>query len=87
MNLNLTFFGEMITFAVLVFVTMKYIWPPITKAMQDRQQKIALGLAAAERGQHDLEIAQERSAEQLREATKKAHVILEQADLEAAKII
>ena len=60
-KINLTLFGEILTFIVLVWVTMKYVWPPIIKAINDRQQKIAEGLAAGERGQRDLEIAQQKA--------------------------
>ena len=54
MDLNLTLIGQMITFALFVWFTMKFVWPPITKAMEDRQQQIADGLAAAEQGKRDL---------------------------------
>ena len=87
MDINLTLLGEMLTFAVLVFVTMKYIWPPLTKAMEERQQKIAAGLAASERGQHDLEIAQQKSTAILNEAYQKAQILIDQAQKEMAKIL
>lgn len=87
MDINLTLLGEILTFAVLVFVTLKYIWPPLSKAMEERQEKIASGLAAAERGQHDLEIAQKKSAEMLTTAHKNAKVILTQAEKEKINIL
>jgi F-type H+-transporting ATPase subunit b len=87
MDINMTLFGEMITFAILVWATMKYIWPPLTKAMQERQQKIASGLAAAERGQHALEIAQKNVAQQLQKAKDKAASILDQAHQQATNVI
>ena len=59
MNINITLLGEMITFAILVWITMKFVWPPIAKAMAERQKKIADGLAAAERGEKSLELAEE----------------------------
>ena len=87
MNLNLTLFGQMITFAIFVWFTMKYVWPPITKALDDRQKKIAEGLAAAERGQHDLQLAQHKVVEQLKEAKHHAAEMLEQANKRADQII
>jgi F-type H+-transporting ATPase subunit b len=87
MNLNATLFGEMLTFAVLIWVTMKYIWPPLTKTMQERQQKIAAGLEAAQRGQHSLETARKNAAEQLQEAKNRAAEILDQASKQANGLI
>lgn len=87
MDINVTLFGEMLTFAVLVWVTMKYIWPPLTKALNERQQKIADGLQAAERGQRDLELAQQKVTEQLREAKNQAGTIIEQANQQANSIV
>ena len=55
MNINLTLFGEMITFAIFVWFTMRFVWPPLMKAMTERREKIAAGLAAAERSKRDLE--------------------------------
>ena len=84
---NLTLFGEMLTFIVLVWVTMKYVWPPIMKAINDRQQKIAEGLAAAERGQHDLEIAQQNSMQFIQEAKIEAAALIEQAQQRSTELI
>ena len=60
MNINATLIGQMISFALLVWFTMKFVWPPVTKALAERQQRIADGLAAGERGKHELELAQKR---------------------------
>lgn len=87
MELNATLIGQMITFALLVIFTMKFVWPPITKALRERQQKIADGLASAERGKHELELAQHKSAEQLRDAKIQAAKIVEQADKRAAQLV
>ncbi len=87
MGVNATLIGQMITFAVLVFFTMKYVWPPLIKAMQERQQKIADGLAAAERGKHEMELAQHKATDLLREAKVQASAIIESADKRAAVII
>ncbi len=87
MSLNATLLGQMLTFAVFVWFTMKFVWPPVTKAMHERQKKIADGLAAAEQGERDLEIARHKAAEELRDARIKAAEILEQANSRAAQII
>ena len=87
MDLNATLLGQMITFALLVIFTMKFIWPPLIKALEERQKKIADGLAAAERGEHELELAQRKVAEQLREAKLQAAKIVEQADKRGAQIV
>jgi F-type H+-transporting ATPase subunit b len=86
MNLNLTLLGQMITFIILVWFTMRYVWPPLMKIMEERRKKIADGLAAAERGQHDLELAQYKAKEIIREAKAQASVIIEQANHRAHKI-
>jgi len=87
MDINCTLLGEIITFGVLVFITLKYIWPPLTRAMEERQQKIADGITAAEHGQHDLENARNKAKEILGEARAQAKAIKEQIDQEAVGII
>lgn len=83
----MTLFGQFITFALLIWFTMKYVWPPIIKAIHDRQARIADGLAAAERGVHELELAQHKAVEILRDAKIQAADILEQANRRAGRII
>lgn len=87
MDINATLLGEMLTFAVLVWATMKYIWPPLMQVMQERQQKIAAGLEAAQRGQQALELAQKTSTQQLQEAKSRAIVILDKANQQANNLI
>lgn len=87
MNINATLLGEMISFGLLVWFTMKFIWPPITQAMNDRQKKIAEGLASADRGRHELELAQQRASEILREAREQAAKIVDQANKRGGEII
>ena len=82
-----TLLGQMGTFAVLVWFTMKYVWPPITTAMAERQQKIAEGLAAAERAEHDAEQAQNERDAALREARAKAADIIANANKRGDDII
>jgi len=86
-DLNFTFFGEILTFAILMWFTMKFVWPPIMKAIDERQQKIAAGLAAAERGEHDLSLAQHQALQILHEAKNKAQELLDQAQQQVNKII
>jgi F-type H+-transporting ATPase subunit b len=86
-SINATLIGQMIWFALFIWITMKFVWPPLQKAMADRQQQIADGLAAAERGKHDLELAAKRSADALREAKEKAGGIAADADKQARKMI
>lgn len=87
MNINLTLVGQMITFAVFVWFTMKFVWPPVTTALEDRRKKVADGLAAGERGEKELELAQAKSVEQLRTAKQDAAKILEQANQRADQIV
>ena len=87
MNINATLLGQMLTFAVLVWFTMKFVWPPIMKALDERQKKIADGLAAAERARQDLANAEKRAAEIEREARAKAQEMLAAADKRGAAII
>ena len=87
MNLNMTFFGQMITFIVLIWFTMKFIWPPLNKAIEERQQKIAEGLAAAEQSQKNLAQAQQSVDAELRAARTKANEIIDQAHQRANQIV
>ncbi|MCL5261451.1 MAG: F0F1 ATP synthase subunit B [Gammaproteobacteria bacterium] len=87
MDINITLLGEVITFAVLIWVTMKYVWPPLAGAMEERQKKIAAGLEAAERGQKDLVLAQQKITEELRHAKNQATAIIDKAELEVNKLI
>ena len=87
MNLNLTLLGQMITFAVFIWFTMKFVWPPIMKAIRQRQKEIADGLAAAERGKKELELAKHRSVETIRDAKLKASQLIDQAHARALQIV
>ncbi len=87
MNINATLIGQLIAFVVFVGFCMKYVWPPIMGAIEERQQKIADGLAASERGEKDLELAQHKSTEQLKEAKTQAAEIIEQAKKRGSQIV
>jgi len=87
MTLNLTLIGQSITFFVFVWFCWKFIWPPVVKAMRDRQVAIGEGLAAAERAETNLKLAQDRAADQLREAKEEASRLIDQARHQAASMI
>lgn len=87
MNINMTLIGQTIAFAIFVWFCIKYVWPPISSALHERQKKIADGLDAASRASRDLELAQEQAAETLRESKEQASQILEQANKRAAQLI
>lgn len=87
MEINATIIGQMITFILFVMFTMKFVWPPLMRAMEDRRKKIADGLAAAEQGQKDLELAKIKVKEQLKEAKNEAAKIIEQANSRAVNVV
>lgn len=87
MNLNATILAQMIVFAIVVWVTMKWLWPMITDAIEKRQQRIAAGLAAADRGQKDLAEAESRVQQLVTEARGRALAIEAQAQARANEIV
>lgn len=87
MGINATLIGQMITFIVFILFTMKFVWPPIKQAMSEREKRIADGLASAERGQHELELAQKKAAEKIREAKEQANEIIERANRQGASLV
>ncbi len=87
MNVNATIIGQLITFWILIWFVMKYVWGPITSMMEARTKRIADGLAAGERGKHELELAAKRGSEVLVEAKHKAAEIIAQAEKRASEIV
>ena len=87
MSINATLFGQAIWFAVFIFITMKYVWPPIKRALDQRQKQIADGLAAAERGRQELELASKHVDEVMRDARRQAQELLAQAEQRAAQMV
>ncbi|KAA2283269.1 F0F1 ATP synthase subunit B [Arenimonas fontis] len=87
MDINATLIGQALAFAILIWFSYKFVWPPLMSAIEERQQKIAEGLAAADRSKKDLAQAEEKVAEALREARAKANEIIEQAHARANQII
>jgi F-type H+-transporting ATPase subunit b len=86
-NINLTLIGQMLAFICFVAFCMKYVWPPIIAAMAERADKIADGLAAADRAGHDLELAQEKVVERLKDAKHEAAGIVDAANKRAGQIV
>ena len=87
MNINLTLISQAIAFAVFIWFTVKFVWPPMLTAITERQKKIEEGLAAAERSKKDLELAQARSMDTLREAREKSTEMIGGAERQAAHIV
>jgi F-type H+-transporting ATPase subunit b len=87
MNINLTLIGQSITFIAFVWFCLKFVWPPLIGALEERKKKIADGLAAAERGAHEKELAEKRAAETLHEAKNQAQEIINQAQKRASEIV
>jgi len=86
-NINLTLVVQMIVFATLIWATMKWIWPGILGAMQERQRKIAQGLAAAEEGEKELAEARGKADAIIREARERANQIIDQAQHRANDMV
>ena len=87
MNINLTLIAQAVSFAVLIWFTVKFVWPPLLNAIETRQKEIADGLAAGERGRVELEQASKRSADAVNEARQRASEIIAQAEKRAAAMI
>ena len=87
MNINLTLLAQAVSFAILIWFTVKFVWPPLLNAIESRQKQIADGLAAGERGRHELELASKRASQDLHAAKEKASAIIAQAEKRAAEII
>lgn len=87
MNINATLLAQAIMFALFVWFCMKYVWPPIIGALEARKKQIADGLAAADRGKHELELAGKRASETMHEAKMKAVEIIAQAEKRAIQVI
>ena len=87
MNIGLTLFAQALAFAGLIWIVATKIWPPLLSAIEERQKKIAEGLAAADNSQRALAQAQETANEELKAARAKANEIIEQAHQRANQIV
>lgn len=87
MNLNATLFAQLVVFFVLALVTMKFVWPPIAKALDERAKKIADGLAAADKAKTDLALAEKKVVDEMRKARESATDVRAGAEKQAAALI
>lgn len=87
MDLNATFLGQGLAFAILIWFTWKFVWPPLMRAIETRQQKIAEGLAAADRAKAELAEADQRVEQEIKAARVKAAEILDRAHQQANQIV
>lgn len=83
MSINATLLGQMLVFALLIWFTMTYVWPVLLKAMEEREAKIADGLAAGEKGRHELDLVETRATKILRDGKDKAAELIVQAQKRA----
>ncbi|QSA96082.1 F0F1 ATP synthase subunit B [Methylococcus sp. EFPC2] len=86
MSINASIIGQIITFALLVWFTMKYVWPPLLQALEERKKKIAEGLAAADKGKHELELADKKAKSVLKDAKDQASEIVNLAQKRANEL-
>jgi F-type H+-transporting ATPase subunit b len=87
MNINLTLIGQSVVFALFVWFTMKFVWPPIMVALTERKKAIADGIAAGERGAHEKDLAEKRAIEKLNDAKQEAQDIIALAQKRASEIV
>lgn len=87
MNFNATLIGQMLSFALFVGFCMKYVWPQIIGALEDRKTTIMEGLAAAERGRHEQKLAEKRAHQIICDAKKQANQMIVQAQLRGSNIL
>jgi len=87
MDINATLIGQLVAFVVFVIFCMKYVWPPVIGAIEERQKTIADGLAASDRAEKDLALAQEKATAQLKEAKAQAAEIIEAAKKRETQLV
>ncbi len=87
MNITVTLIFQMIAFILLIWFVNKYLWTPINTMLEERRKRIADGLAAAEKGKHEQELAEKHAKETLKEAKAQAAEVLAQAEKRASSII
>jgi len=87
MNVNATLFGQMLAFGILIWFTLKFVWPPLLAAIEERQKKIADGLAAADRAAASLKDATAKSDEELKAARQQSAEIVAAANKQAASLV
>jgi F-type H+-transporting ATPase subunit b len=86
-NVTVTLIVQIFSFGLLIWFVMRFLWEPLTNLMTEREKRIADGLAAAEKGKHDLELAEKRARDALRDAKTQASEIITHAERRAAEIV
>jgi F-type H+-transporting ATPase subunit b len=87
MSIDMTFLGQLVSFAILVWFTTKFIWPQLNRAIEERQKKVADGLAAAERARAELKDADAKVAAEIKQARQQAAEIIDRAQSQANQIL
>lgn len=87
MNINVTLFAQVIAFVLMIWFVNRVLWGPFTKLLADRQKRIADGLAAAEKGKHDMELSEKRARELVQEAHARAAELIAQSEKRASEIV
>lgn len=87
MNLNATLIAQLVVFFILVVFTMKFVWPPIVKALDERAEKVANGLAAADKAKADLALAEKKVVEEMRKARESAGDVRASAEKQASQLV
>jgi F-type H+-transporting ATPase subunit b len=87
MNINLTLVAQAVAFAVFIWFTARFVWPPLLRAIETRQKNVADGLAAAEKGRRELELSSQHAEEALRDARERAQEIIGHAEKRGAQIV
>jgi len=87
MEINATLIGEIIAFAIMISLTLKFVWPPLIRAIEERQRRIEEGLEAADRARKELADADTHAADEIRKARAEAATIIERANQQAAQIV
>ncbi|WP_130538435.1 F0F1 ATP synthase subunit B [Thiomicrorhabdus indica] len=87
MSINATLLIQIIAFVLLIWFVNKVLWGPLSKLMEERQKKIADGLSAAEKGKHELELAEQKAKDVLKDAKAQAQNVLSQAEKRGSEIV
>ena len=87
MNIGITLIAQVLAFTILIWLVNKYMWGPLNDAMEARRAKISEGLSASEKGQKDMELAEKRAKEVIKEAKQEAAGIINQAQTRSAQIV
>jgi len=87
MNINFTLFAQAIVFTAFIWFTVKFVWPPLLRAIEARQKQIADGLAAAEQGKKSLEVSSKQAEQAIQEARARAAEIVAQAEKRGSQVV